>query len=112
MAEFTNEDLKPGMLVELNDGTQGVLIPIKDMLEVYSSSLRAMCKATLMSQDITDSLEKDYAITRVYELSTTYDLFNTFRRDLLWEYEEPVKEMTITEIEAELGYKIKIVDKE
>lgn len=109
MKEFSNEDLKAGMLVELKNGIIGILIPLDDRLEVYNANFEAEAEASLLSNDIFDTIEISYSIVRVYSLSNSSRLFDTQTRQLLWEYEEPKKEMTIKDIEAELGYKIKIV---
>lgn len=109
MKEFSNEDLKAGMLVELKNGIIGILIPLDDRLEVYKANFEAVAEAGLLSNDISDTIKISYSIVRVYSLSNSSRLFNTQTRQLLWEYEEAVKEMTIEEIEAELGYKVKIV---
>ena len=109
MKEFSNEDLKAGMLVELKNGIIGILIPLDDRLEVYNANFEAAPDAKLLSSDISDSIDIAFSIVKVYSLSNSIRLFDTQTRQLLWEYEEPKKEMTIEEIEAELGYKIKIV---
>ena len=109
MKEFSNEDLKAGMLVELKNGIIGILIPLDDRLEVYNANFEAVPDAKLLSSDISDSIDIAFSIVRVYSLSNSIRLFDTQTRQLLWEYEEPKKEMTIEEVEAELGYKIKIV---
>lgn len=110
MKEFSNEDLKAGMLVELKNGIIGILIPLDDRLEVYNANFEAEAKARLLSNDIFDTIKISYSIVKVYSLSNSIRLFDTQTRQLLWEYEEPKKEMTIEETEAELGYKVKIVD--
>lgn len=110
MKEFSNEDLKAGMLVELKNGIIGILIPLDDRLEVYNANFEAEAKARLLSTDIFDTIKISYSIVRVYSLSNSIRrLFDTQTRQLLWEYKEAVKEMTIEEVEAELGYKVKIV---
>ena len=111
MKEFSNEDLKAGMLVELKNGIIGILIPLDDRLEVYNANFEAESEARLLSNDIFDTIQISYSIVKVYSLSNSVRrLFDTQTRQLLWEYEESKREMTIEEIEAELGYKIKIVD--
>ena len=112
MKEFSNGDLKAGMLVELKNGIIGILIPLDDGLEVYDANFEAEAEARLLSNDIFDTTEISYSIVKVYSLSNSTNssrLFDTHTRQLLWEYEESKREMTIEEIEAELGYKINIV---
>ena len=113
--EFTNDDLKAGMFVELKNGYKGVLIPCyifgnsdsTPLVVVYHND--RLCNVELYS-----NISDDWAIIRVYDLSRTnaVDFFSNEHRDLLWEYEEPVKEMTVAEIEEALGYKVKIVRQE
>ena len=110
MKEFSNEDLEAGMLVELKNGIIGILIPLDDGLEVYNANFEAATDAKLLSSDISESIDIAFSIVKVYSISNSYNLFDIDKRYLLWEYEEPKKEMTIKDIEAELGYKIKIVD--
>lgn len=110
MKEFSNEDLKAGMLVELKNRAKGILIPVGGRLEVFRiNDLEPLTDAIIYDESL-ESLNKQYSIVKVYGLSSDYTLFEESYRDLLWEYKEPAKKMTIAEIEAELGYKIKIVD--
>lgn len=119
MKEFSTEDLKPGMFVELKNGYKGVLIPCYyvttsdvELCVVNGSGRNSrVCEAGIYDGS---SSYSDYDIIKVFDLNKGNDasLFSPIKRDLLWEYKEPVKEMTIAEIEAELGYKIKIVDNE
>lgn len=110
MKEFSNEYLKAGMLVELKNGTKGILIPVEQCLEVFSiNDLEAVTDAIIYDESLS-YWDEQYSIVKIYGLSKDYSLFKESGRDLLWEYKEPVKEITIAEIEEKLGYKIKIVD--
>ena len=110
--EFTKDDLKAGMFVELKNGYKGVLIPCYKQHNLDSTPLFVvyhndrLCDAELYS-----NIFDDWGIIRVYDLSRANggDFFSNEYRNLLWEYEERVKEMTVAEIEKELGYKVKIV---
>lgn len=110
MKNFSNEDLKAGMLVILKNGIAGILIPVMDELEVYSKDLDAETEAYLYSSELEKgSPDERYAIVKVYGLSKNYSLFDIFTRNLLWEYKYEPKELTIEEVEKLLGYSIKIV---
>lgn len=116
MREFSNEYLKPGMFVELKNGHTGVLIPCynsstnKEQLTVVGGD--KLYSRECVAQIYNKYEGSNYGIVKVYDLNkgNGASLFSSTQRDLLWEYEEPKKEMTIAEIEAKLGYKIKIVD--
>lgn len=110
---FKVEDLKPGMLVRLYGGNYGILIPVYNgklgvitrnfttgKLEISTSNLRFYPKTGLVA---------DYSIIQVYGLASNneFDLMKPGDRELLWDSSK--KEMTIEEIEKELGYSVKIV---
>ena len=111
---FTGEDLKPGMLVQLLNGKYGILVPahingelcvivrdsITGRLGIGTSNLRFYPEEGLIN---------DYSIIKVYDLSynNRYDFMEPGNRELLWDGSK--KEMTIEEIEKELGYPVKIV---
>lgn len=114
--EFSNEDLKPGMFVELKNGAKGVLIPC---YYVTSNSVE-LCvirgdreNSRICEARIYDGIRNNnnFDIIKVFDLNKGNDasLFSSINRDLLWEYEEPKREITIEEIETLLGYPIKIV---
>ena len=110
---FKVEDLKAGMLVRLFNGNYGILIPVYNgklgvitrnyttgKLNIGTSDLRFYPKTGLVV---------DYSIIKVYGLASNnrFDLMEPGDRELLWDGSK--KEMTIEEIEKELGYSVKIV---
>lgn len=111
---FKVEDLKPGMLVQLLDGRYGILVPahidgglcviIRDSatgrLGIGTSNLRFYPE---------EGWIKGYSIIKVYGLAynNKHDFMEPGNRELLWDGSK--KEMTIEEIEKELGYSVKIV---
>ena len=111
---FTVEDLKPGMLVQLLNGKYGILVPahingelcvivrdsITGRLGIGTSNLRFYPEEGFIN---------GYSIIKVYDLSynNRYDFMEPGNRELLWDGSK--KEMTIEEIEKELGYPVKIV---
>lgn len=111
---FTVKDLKPGMLVQLLSGEYGILVPahsngelcviarspITGSLGIDTSDLRFYPEGGLINS---------YSIIKVYDLAynNKYDFMEPGNRELLWDGYR--KEMTIEEIEKELGYSVKIV---
>ena len=111
---FKVKDLKAGMLVQLLSGEYGILVPahingelcviirdrITGRLGIGTSDLRFYPEEGLIPR---------FSIIRVYDLAP-HNKFNFMEpgvRELLWEGSK--KEMTIEEIEKELGYPVKIV---
>jgi hypothetical protein len=114
LAEFTKSDLKDGMVVEYHNGSREMVFGSRSIdmngwhnLEEYSESLT----------------EEKYHfpihnIDKVYKVNsnTIYNFKDVFKDEyleLIWERKPDYKEMTVEEIEKELGYKIKVIaDKE
>lgn len=108
--EFTKQDLKDGMVVELNNG-----------------QLRFLFNESLINKNgyipfdehfnneliYNNNVVNNYTIKRIYTTKGRYfsNLFDAHELDLIWERkEEPQpKEMTIEEIEKALGYSVKII---
>lgn len=111
---FKVEDLKPGMLVQLVSGKYGIIVPahingdlcvivrdsITGVLGIGTSNLRFYPE---------EGMIKGYSIIKVYDLAynNKHDFMEPGNRELLWDGSK--KEMTIEEIEKELGYSVKIV---
>ena len=110
---FKVKDLKAGMLVKLVNGDYGVLIPayrdnslcvltrtITGKMNISTSSLRFYPEVGLV---------EGYSIIQVYDVAphNQFDFMVPGARKLLWDGSK--KEMTIEEIEKELGYSVKIV---
>lgn len=107
LVSFTKSDLKDGMVVEYADGRRRMCLNDK----VMGNS----CYIPLINfnDDLSNNKDNDNDIVKVYN-SSAYTL-NDYWKDkyltLIWERpeEEPVKKMTVAEIEKELGYKVEIV---
>ena len=109
---FTKADLKPGMVVEHRDGERYMVIGNRVVSEDdcykisdYNSDLK-----------ISNLCLSDSDIVAVYNVNTYVlydisDIFSDVCLTTIWRREE-AKEMTVSEIEKQLGYKVKIVDGE
>lgn len=108
--EMTKDDLKVGYLVELRKGKLCIVIPVKHNLALYSNDQAVECYLSDLNNECNDK-DGDYEfdVIKIFGLSTTCDLFDISGRDLLWQREEPVKEVTIADIEKQFGCKVKIV---
>lgn len=106
-APLTKSDLKDGMVIENREGT--ILLLVGDVL---MNSNQYMWSTTI-KDDLTHKIFRDLDIVKVYTTSgnTFSTVLNESNLTLIWERkEEPShKEMTVEEIEKELGYKIKVI---
>lgn len=118
--EMKLQDLKPNMVVEYKTGERRLLLSINNKLyligsSVYCSDELIDCYDDDMKCIGTHGLypNSDKDIVKVYTIKepgafqSLISVSNS-KLNLIWEREEP-KEMTITELEAILGYSIKIV---
>ena len=109
LVSFTKADLKDGMVVEHRDGKRYVVLGDKLIGMHFWRQMKCV------NDDLNDTSER-LAIDKVYK-TTGYTLQNLLDDKylyLIWERpkEEPIKEMTVEEIEKELGYKVKIIAQE
>ena len=109
VVEFTKADLKPGMVVEYMDGQRRIVLNDCFM----NPNKKGYLDFSDFSDDLISRMADYTTIKKVYlsrskNLSTYCDIKYL---TLIWEREE-VKEMTVAEIEKQLGYKVKIVDGE
>lgn len=109
MCEFTKSDLEDWMVVELNNG--------KRMVVCGDSFINFSCFVRIkrFDEDLNNENLEDYSVRKVYRSSSLClgDLFDDECLDLIWERHdesktEIIKDMTVSEIEKELGYKIRI----
>lgn len=111
--EFTKGDLKTGMIVETREGVKYVVLrnacTFGDLIvngkDLYWNELSNYNDELIEHNDY-----NELDIVKVYKPKHPYAI-HTFEEDkleLIWEREE-YKEMTVAEIEKELGYKVKIV---
>lgn len=111
-------DLKTGMWVQLRYGAMAmVLLGTKDG-DILSGE--TWCPLKAYNEDLirTDEVieQNSCDIVRVHQPldNASYcgrglkDIFNVMHSDLIWERKE-TKEMTVAEIEKELGYSVKII---
>lgn len=105
--EFAKKDLKSGMVVELKNGSKRLIIECDEELICVEIS-----NADFVSQyneDLTHSVHKHLDIQKVFNYPTISLNYVVERnKKAIWERKAP-KEMTVAEIEKELGYPIKIV---
>lgn len=110
---MTKLDLKTGMVVQTRIGAKFLVMLNPDCegrdLICFSGSYMSL-------SNYTNTLEypnSGYDIVRVFTLGESIGwLFlnkNGLNYKLIWERKKGTKEMTVKEIEKELGYKIKIV---
>jgi hypothetical protein len=108
------EDLKAGMLVEVSEygRTELCLITYNEHDDLCFSGEYIWNHVHNLNKDklTYGILKDDCKITKVYSRANNRNAhkLSTEGRKLLWERKE-VKEMTIAEIEKELGYPIKVV---
>lgn len=108
--KFTKSYLKSGMVVELRDGTRCILVECNYKLFLlykgcFIGSLNNYDEE-LCHKTTKNDIMKVFNFTGFPSMSVDMYVSDTFL-NLLWE--NPVKEMTISDIEKELGYKIKVV---
>lgn len=105
---FTKKDLKDGMVVEYRNGKRRIVLGDNLLGEDGCGDLKHYNK------DLTlDGYENTLTIDKVYK-TIAMKISKLFEDDyltLIWEREH-IKEMTVEEIEKELGYKIKVVAKD
>lgn len=100
---YTKNDLKDGMVVKTREGNYYLVcgdLFIRDM---------GFLEINTYNNDLTNKLSIEEDIVAVYgKIYTLCALKNIEYNTVLWKREE-AKEMTIAEIEKELGYSIKVV---
>ncbi|MEG1994904.1 MAG: hypothetical protein RR255_00530 [Bacilli bacterium] len=99
--EFTIEDLKSGYMVEIVKGSRCMVVTDHCGLSLYDTKTwnrKAAIKNIRLKNDLPSF--SSYDIVKVYGYKKDALNQNTIDdRELLWEYEEPKKELTIEEIE-------------
>lgn len=110
LLSFTKADLKDGMIVENVNRNKKIVVGDTLMGNDRYSALDSFY------DDLTSKVDDCFNIIRVYEtkIPKLNDIFKTKNLTLIWErpskpVEEPVKEMTIEEIEKLVGCKVKVV---
>jgi hypothetical protein len=107
-------DLKNGYVVELENGQTGLVFinhhRSGDIISLHSGGGMVL---SCYTEDllITNDKGSDYKIVKVFATCHTTNHHGWRDRDLIWERQEiqEIKEVTVAQLEAELGYPIKIV---
>lgn len=106
--KMTKKDLESGMVVEIRDGRRYLVIKKADGINFMNLDGTNHFDEKYMKDDMTFPEWRDRCdIMRIYRGGVTLNDCKT-TKDLLWERKEP-KEMTVAEIEAALGYPVKVV---
>lgn len=109
---FSKADLRDGMVVEYRNGTRSVVLNDRFMLSTKFNRISSYTDDLLCEPNSFCDLS-EYDVIKIYETdgNTLDSLFDDRYLELIWERpeEETHKEMTVEEIEKELGYKIKVV---
>lgn len=108
--EFTKSDLEDGMVVELNDKTRMFVYGDKFLGTSYFVNIKNI------DDDLNNKYSADHSVKKVFRSYALClnDYFDDECLDLIWErhYDESkteiIKDMTVSEIEKELGYKVRI----
>ena len=109
---FTVDDLKTGYRVVLHNGCVGICLYERSIIPyIYGKNGRRLTDVLRLYNENDDKMNSDYAIEKVYGIATGIDYWILNDEDLLWAYTKNIKtkDMTIEEIENELGHKIRIV---
>ena len=102
-------DLKVGYVVKFRNNEMGIIMQTNQGLIIIQKN-ETFNNFYFLNEDLTNE-NKDYDIMEVYgftDRNHTALRISTKDRELLWKREDK-KEMTISEIEKELGYPIKVV---
>lgn len=106
--KMTKKDLESGMVVEIRDGRRYLVIKKADGINFMNLDGTNHFDETGIGDDMkAPDVFEHCDIMKVFAGGTT---LNNCRKttDLIWERKEP-KKMTVAEIEAALGYPVKVV---
>ncbi len=109
---FTKSDLKSGMLVVKRNGNKELIIG-----EYLMASDCGFNCLSSVKEDLTNTNSKEFDIVDVYDINThtigsfKSDSFDIERLTRIYKREETkvIKELTIEDIQKELGYEFKII---
>ncbi len=85
--EFTKQDLKAGMLVELRNKDLYLVVPHDEHKELILVGNGYWSTLQMYNDDLTSKININYDIVKVYSYIRYFD-FNTTGRTLLWERKE------------------------
>ena len=107
---FTVDDLKTGYRVVLHDGRRGVYVLENGANPyIYGEHVKLTSNIRLYDGNNSESLQSQFMIEKVYKSSPTCEYWKLRDEDLIWDYADEVRDMTLKEIEDKLGYKIRVV---
>lgn len=111
-------DLKTGMVVQVRNGDKYLVLldnPDEPNMNLIGFDGGFLQLVTYDDDMIAQSKYRAFDIMSVYTLQSSIQNLLTkshLQYKLLWERKKEIKEMTIAEVEKELGFKIKIVGDE
>lgn len=103
-------DLKTGMVVECRNGKKYMYL---DVDELDGAFVNQTGFELWFSENLTNACNECSNIVKIYKANAVYQLSQKCwdEMPLIWERKEP-REMTLAEIEKELGYPVEIVEME
>lgn len=112
--EFTKADLKTGMVCELrNEDAMYVIKQEEEVFFIDKDGALCKCFNDNLQYIFEGQRNKEYDVVRIYSAADFSCMeflgeMLSMAKEVVWERQE-AREITIEEIEKELGYKIKIV---
>lgn len=107
--DMKKKDLRTGMRVTTECGRKGVIALGHDYGDIIILEHRSYLSLQSYDDNMVYGEGGDYSIVKVEKVVDNMELFTTSPRlSKLYEVEK-AKEMTVAELEAQLGYKIKVV---
>lgn len=102
-------DLKNGMVVECRNGKKYMYLETENFAGIFMNQEEFNFG---FSDDLTHCYNESCDIMKIYQAEFAYQLIQESwdEMQLIWDREEP-REMTSAEIEKELGYQVKIVER-
>lgn len=102
------EDLKTGMRVEDRNGEIKIVSVGISSDDAFINSRGIYIYMSSYSSDLINYNYNEFTIVKVYDAPEGRKVFNDlYKGELLWQRDE-TKELTMAELEKELGYKVKI----
>ena len=111
---MTISELKPGYLVQLNNGEFYMVMPADDGLYLVREKVNGTSQWLRLDNsrlDISNGL-KEFTIIKIYGYNKYSHLvfdFSPYRRDLLWERKPKKKKYTYAQLKEILGEEFEVV---
>jgi hypothetical protein len=102
-------DLKTGMRVTDRRGNTAIVLigtSNGDIISSLAGDENLWCSIDLIPEDLNDQSDKDYSIVKVEGARSNGDYLNKYFT--IWKAPE-TKQMTIEQVQKELGYKIELI---